>query len=308
MPKVDIEGKARAIDDLRRSPDREAVVAELKKALKQRNNYLAAKAAKVASDLGMDELLPELRAAYDRFLSGGAKGDPQCWAKIALVRALKELGHRDPEPYLRGLECEQLGAWVPPPGERDDAAGPLRSACISALLECSIDDVELLTRLADRLTDRVAAVRADAAAAVGRAGAGAGVPLLRLKASTGDREPEVLGQCFFALLELAQADAVPFIAKFIDQEDDPDARVEAAAALAEAPIPQALEAARRAFEGRMDRDVREAVLSGLGGSKLEAAAEYLFEVYEDEPAWRDKALEALERSRHWRAYENEIRR
>jgi len=307
MAKQDIEGKVREIEALRREPDSEVVAAQLETWLKQRNNYLVAKAAEVAAAVGSTGLLPQIVEAYDRFVKGDPKkSDPQCWAKIALVKAMKELGNRDPEPYIRGLSVVQLGAWVAPPHQRDDAATPLRSACAGALLDCVLPEVELLTYLGDLLTDPYKTVRVDAALAIGRAGSGVGIPLLRLKARSGDEEPEVAGQCFVSLLTLAREEAVGFIREFLNGED-PDARVEAAAALAEASLPEAFEAARRAWEDTVDRDVREAILSGLGGSTLESAAEFLFEVYEEEPGWREKALQALETSRHWRAYAERVR-
>lgn len=307
MAKQDIEAKVREINRLRDEPDAELVTAQLEKALKQRNNYLVAKAAATTAELGLTRLLPQIAGAYERFLqSNPTKSDPQCWAKIALVKAMKELGNRDPEPYIRGLSCVQLGAWVPPPHQRDDAATPLRSACAGALLDCALADVDLLTYLGDLLTDPYKTVRVDAALAIGRAGSSAGIPLLRLKAGLGDDEPEVTGQCFVSLLTLAKGEAVEFIGKFLDGEDSA-ARVEAAAALAEAGLPEAFEAARKAWEDILDRDVREAILSGLGASTLEAAAEFLFELHEEEPAWREKALAALETSRHWRTYEQRVR-
>ena len=48
------------------------------------------------------------------------KTDPQCWAKNAIVKALKDLNHDDPAVFLRGIEHVQMepvwgGRWPIPP-------------------------------------------------------------------------------------------------------------------------------------------------------------------------------------------------
>jgi hypothetical protein len=70
--------------------------------------------------------------------------------------------------------------------------------------------------------------------------ANAGVLLLRLKAHAGDREPEVIGECFAAILDREPDAAVAFIVPFL-QHDDDAIKVEAAATLALARDPAALD-------------------------------------------------------------------
>ncbi len=73
-----------------RVPDQDGV-ATVKRALGSENNYLVAKAAKIVLDHELVDLLPDVLSAFDRFFVDAVKSDPQCWAKIALVKALVKL-------------------------------------------------------------------------------------------------------------------------------------------------------------------------------------------------------------------------
>src|SRR5262245_23892735 len=86
MDKLRLEGSPTATDELRN-------------ALRNRNNYIVAKAAKAAAQLALDVLVPDLRTALDRFFVDPVKSDPQCWAKHALVQALADLGCDDSNVY-----------------------------------------------------------------------------------------------------------------------------------------------------------------------------------------------------------------
>lgn len=98
--------------------------------------------------------------------------------------------------------------------------------------------------------------------------------LLRLKASAGDPEPEVLGQCFLSLLDLAPAPSITFIERFLTS-DDPDIVFEAAAALAQSREPDALNVVQRFWYEKIGFDVRRAIVMSLAGSPLPAAADFL---------------------------------
>src|SRR5579884_980430 len=129
------ERKIEAISALR-SAGPEAAVAPLRKALKDRSNYLVSKAAAVAGEHRLKELIPDLIAAFERFMIDAVKTDPQCWAKNAIVKALKDLNHDDPAVYLRGIQHVQLEpVW----GTTEDTALTLRGACALALVSCALD-------------------------------------------------------------------------------------------------------------------------------------------------------------------------
>src|ERR1700739_1539819 len=68
-----------------------AEVALVKRNLANRNNFLVAKAARLAAENQLMQLVPDLLAAFDRFFVNPEKSDPQCWAKNALSHALSPL-------------------------------------------------------------------------------------------------------------------------------------------------------------------------------------------------------------------------
>jgi HEAT repeat protein len=287
------EEKIREVERLRSAPGADARAA-LAKALRNRNNYLVSKAAAVVSDLQLADLIPELVAAFDRFLEDGVKSDPQCWAKVAVAKALKELGHRDAGVFLRGAGHVQM---EPVFGGRQDSAGPVRSACALALVDCKLDDLDVLTPLADLLGDSEASVRVDAALAIAQRGSPAGALLLRLKARAGDKEPEVTGQCLFSLLNLGASGAVAFAGRFLDDADE-QVRVEAATALGAAREPEALELLTARYRRERDAELRHAIVTAAGASPIPKAAEFLLAVIsEAEQPLALAAIEALAASR-----------
>ena len=286
MAKKDFEEKVRTVDRLR-SVQREIAIPALRKALRDRNNYLVSKAAAVAADLTVSELVPDLVEAYGCFFADASKNDPQCWAKIACAKALRDVGHRDADVFLRGIEHIQMEpVW----GGQQDSAGPLRAACLMALVDCHIDATELLTRLGDRLADTDPPVRAEAAMAIGQIGLPYGAPLLRLKARIGDIEPAVVGSCLAALLGLDSPGCIEFVASFLNA--DPDLQIEAAAALGAARAPEAVEVLTKRFPRERSFELRKAIVTSLGASTLPAAADFLVEVI-SEPD-QDLAITALE--------------
>ena len=108
--------------------------ADFRKALTDRNNYYVSKAAAMVAARSLAELIPDLLAAFDRFMIDPVKTDPQCWAKNAIAKAAKDLGLDDASFYLRGLKHVQFEpGWGPPA----DTAGTLRGMCGFALTQCS---------------------------------------------------------------------------------------------------------------------------------------------------------------------------
>ncbi len=272
--KQSFDRKLECLDELRSASDPAAAIERLRKALQDRNNYVVSKAAAIAAELQLTDLTPDLLAAFDRFLIDAVKTDPQCWAKTAVAKALKNLGHRGPAVFLRGLSHVQMEpVW----GGREDSATALRGACALALVDCHLDDLEILTYLADALADAEKPVRIDAAIAIAQLGRPEGAPLLRLKATLGDREPEVTGQCFAALLGLQPRESVDFIGRFLKAKDD-DVRMEAAGALAQSREPQAVRLSIEFWRQPLPPEARGALLLSLSASPLPESAEFLLSV------------------------------
>jgi HEAT repeat protein len=271
MSKKALEQKLAALETLRADAASPQTFAALRKALHDPNNYYVSKAAAIAAEFALTDLIPDLLAAFDRFLINPVKSDPQSWAKNAIAKALKDFAYDDASFYVRGIKHIQLEpVW----GGSEDTAATLRGACAFALTACSIPRAEAMRHLVDLLAaDTEKTVRMEAALAIARLGGIESVLLLRLKALAGDREPEVIGQCFTGLLDLAPADYVPFVAGFLNVDND--VRFEAAAALAELPDPGAVTAVTAHFAKSRNQETRRAIVLSLGASRLEPARDFL---------------------------------
>jgi HEAT repeat protein len=297
-PKQAYARKIEALEALRslRSDSDAAVVREqLRGALSDRSNYLVAKAAAIATERKAEELLPELLAAFDRFFTDPVKSDPQCLAKNAIAGALKDLGHRGAQAYLRGIGHFQFEpAW----GGRADTAATLRGTCALALTACQLDDLEILTHLTDALADAEKVVRINSAIAIEQLGRPEGALLLRLKLLSGDQDPEVLGQCFTSLLSLAPDGGVSFISRFLKSPNE-DVQLEAASALAQCHDPRAIKILEEFWrEQPISVQIRHALLISLGGSPVLEAAEFLLSVVTHDSAdFAASAIAALAASR-----------
>jgi HEAT repeat protein len=271
MSKAAFEAKLADIDALKSvdaGPQRDAA---LRKALDDRNNYVAAKAARVAGETLTRAVIPELLAAFDRFMSKPAKSDPQCWAKVAIVKALAALGNEEPDAYVRGIRHVQMEAvW----GGRQDTAGALRSACAEAVIGCRrINDLDALEILIELLHDPDKTVRAEGARAIGRIDRREAALLLRLRALAGDCEPEPIGAVFGGLLAIEGARGIPFVGRYLEAEGD--AAHEAALALAETHDPAALDLLRPALERADDPALRATMAMAIALTRLPEAIEFL---------------------------------
>jgi HEAT repeat protein len=160
-----------------------------------------------------------------------------------------------------------------------------------------LGDLEILTCLAHGLADEEKPVRLDAALAIAQFGSEQGAPLLRLKVLLGDKEPEVVGQCFASLLSLAPRASLPFVREFLSRGDE-DVVAEAASVLAASREPEAIEILRRFWKTKASREVRRAILISLGASPLKQAADFLLAVLSEESdELATQALAALAASR-----------
>ena len=280
-----------ALDALKgRELDADAV-ALIRKSLGNRSNLLVAKAARLAEDNSLTDLVPDLLAAYDRFFTNAEKTDPQCWAKNALSRALSKLEWRDKEVFLRGLRHHQM---EPTWGGRSDSAGTLRANCALALIGCDgLANQDLLVLLLDPLVDQDKAVRVEAVRALAQLGEAA-VPVLRLRGLIAGEDAEVLGQCFTALLAIERDAAIPFVAGFLDAGDDPAG--EAAFALAETRSPVALAALLKRQKEFADEWFSGVLLSTIALTRLPEAVDFLIGLIEREERDAPRAIEALGRA------------
>ena len=284
------------IEGLRALRDSPAIAEnELRRALQDKNGFFVSKAAALVGELHLTALVPDLEAAFERFLNDPVKTDPQCWAKIAIIKTLREWEHKDPQIFLRGLShVQREPVW----GGDADTAGPLRGACAIALVQCRLTDLEILTHLTAPLADPEKTVRVDAASAIAALGSEMGALLLRLKTLLGDAEPEVMGQCFVSLLDLAQPEDVSFVKGFLASAHPEEIQAEALAALAQCKSESALEHLREAWKGRLSSTLRRTLILSLAGSPLPASADFLLSVLAAESGeTAEWVIEALAASR-----------
>jgi len=293
MPSKAFDRQLAALEELAQSPSSSGAADTLRKALANRNNYIAGKAAQMAARLGCKELVPELLMALNRFFTNAAKADPQCWAKNGIVQALVELGHRESGPYLRGLHHIQMEpVW----GGEEDSAGPLRAKCALALVECRDQgDDELLSHLLELLADRDQTVRAEAARAIGRVEHFASELLLRLRALLGDREPAAMGAYFSALLSLEREASFDFVARFLNGNDE--VAQEAALALGMTRDLRAFRRLQDCWEGGRSQAIAGTLLTAMALTRQPEAVNFLLRLIETDARPANAAIEALAAAR-----------
>jgi len=281
-----------------------AAEAPLRKALADKSGWYVAKAAAVTAHLNLRVLTPELLAAYQRFFENPVKADPQCWARLAIVRALHALDHRETGPYLRGLRYVQL---EPVYGGEADSAGRLRGQCALALIDTNLNARQVLTALTDLLVDPDQTARLDAVRAVGGLGQPESALLLRLKALTGDASPDVMRECLISLMALAPADSAAFVARYLQTEDELRC-VDAAEALVTSHEPEALAPVLTFLRGRrLPLDLRRSLLLTLAASPLAESAEYLASLVDAEVVdIAEAAVTALGASRYREAHRERL--
>jgi hypothetical protein len=200
-----VEAELARIAACRADPTTPAAMATLRAALAGRSSFAVAAAARLVGEAELEELAPLLAPAYARV----ADHDPVCHAKTAIVEALCRLGRDEAETFLHAARCRQVEAAV-------DTAAALRAHAAAGLT--STLHPEAGATIARLLADPEWVTRAGAARAAGRLPADVGVPLLVLRASLGDPQPEVLGDCFRALLEAAPERMLGFVAARLDAD------------------------------------------------------------------------------------------
>jgi len=264
--------------------------AEAAKALGSKMNLVAAKAARIIGEWGEQrgaELMPELVAAFDRFMVKPEAGDKRCAAKIEILKALCKLQYPSPSLFRRAMRHIQMEpSW----GGPVDTAAEVRALGAMGLAQTDYTEVqeEIVPLLFDTERDtRIGAVRAIAVA-----GLPGGALLLRVKALGGD-DPEVLGECFAALLRVEPAKSLEFVAKFLEHGDAAIAEA-AALALGDSRMEAAFAVLRDAFDRSHAMPVRRTLLVALALLRRESAIDYLVDLVRDgaQQASAD-ALEAL---------------
>jgi hypothetical protein len=303
MPKSDpIERALDRLGELRAAEPSATVADELRGFLRHRSNLVVAKAAKVARELRIAALLPEMVAGFDRLMKDAPRLDKRCAATTELLTALYELDYDEPSPYLRGIKHVQLEASFGPPV---DEAAKLRAVSAQGLLRTRYP--EALAEVVPLLVDREPAARAGAVRALAANGGEAGALLLRLKVLTGDSEAAVLADCFAGLLATSPDKSVGFVARYMNSDDD--ALAEAAMlALGESRLNAAYDALREKWERSVGSPARKTLLVAMASSRLDDAVAFLISLVESaNPQTAGDAIEALSIYRHNERVTNAVR-
>ncbi len=287
MPRS-FDAELAALEALSSAPPAETE-SPLRKSLTHPNNFIVAKAAKLAQQHDHRSLTPELVAAFHRFLLNGAKTDPQCWAKIAIAKALAAFEYQEPELFLTGIATHQLEAsW----GGTTDTAGPLRGLSALALVQCrGLSNTAVLTHLLPLFTDKDIPVQVNAARAVEQIGTDAASLLLRLRAELASGEAELLGACYSGVLHLEGPSAIPWAAKFLRPVAPDDASSEAAFAIADTRTEAAFTQLRATWKETRDPDFRGTLLTAIALTRQDAAYEFLLDEIRDGSRTAREALE-----------------
>ena len=273
MAHLKIEERLRLLNALKEAPA-DIATASLRKALADRINLVVATASRVIAARQIAELIPDLVKAFDVLLAKPDR-DPQCGGKNEIAKALLAMSYSCAEPFLQGsMHVQMEPVW----GERVDTAVTLRGICVFWLVQANdLPRSEVLRRLVAALTDAAHPVRFEALRALEQMGGEECELLLRLKALTGDREPQVTGQAIESVLRLEGAPALPFAASFLRATSDA-VREEAALALGASRVPGAAEVLKTALAEAHEETFRRAILTAIGTSREEGATAVPFQI------------------------------
>jgi hypothetical protein len=258
-----------AIHAIRQSPENYDLQQDLAPFLRHKSNHAIAAAAGAAEHLEAGTLTIDLAQAFEKLMRDPAKLDPGCKATTAIVQALIQLEDPAARVYFAGVRHVQ---WEGSFGPKVDAAAPLRGLCARGLARMGHPDA--LLECVTLLADPEVAARAGAIRAIADAGRPDGVLLLRLKALLGDKEIDVTGECFGALLSLDPAGSVDFVAKFLNSRTEGIGE-QAALALGESRLEAAFEVLREAWEQGGVAEQRRTLLVAIAMLRSDDALEFL---------------------------------
>ena len=291
-PRQSADAKAQAALDVLNALEpvapRTETAAVLKKALADRHFLVVSRAATLAGERLLHELIPDLCTAFTRFVQDPVKRDPRCKAKNAIARALVTLECQDSAFYQNGILYRQLEpVW----GGRTDTATDVRCSCAMGL--AASGHPRAVAELTGLLNDPEAPVRCGAARAISCGNPFEAEAVLRLKVQIGDVEPQVIGECFGALLTIAPEFSLPFVATYLRVKDEA-LQEYAALALGESRRPEALKLLRDAWDELVTPEARGAIIRAAALHRSDAAFEWLLTIIETGTAkLADIAAEAL---------------
>jgi HEAT repeat protein len=267
-----LEQKLAAVRALRGAARSPYWMKDLRAALADSSNLVAADAASIAGDAQIRDVAPDLMAAFERFLKDPEKRDKLCRAKIAIAEALNKLDSDDEAFFWRGARYVQ---FKPVWGGSQDTAAPVRVASAFGLVRTRAQG--LLPYLVDLLCDPEKPARVGAAQALAYSERDAAYLLLRFKARLGDKEPEVVAECMNGVIKLNPTDGVSFVAEFLDDHDEA-IQESAILALGDSRRSEAFDHLKMFWEREWDDKLKEVALVGMALLRLPVATDFLPEL------------------------------
>jgi len=266
--------------------------ARIHQSLADKNNLIAAAAAKLAKKHAFSAAIPDLCAAWKRFLESPLKNDKLCHAKLAIIDALDELQHDDQEIFLDATRYRQL---EPAYGGAVDTAIKVRIRGAQALVRLGCREIFFV--LSDLLMENEPEARRSAAVILSGLDDERSELLLRQRVIAGDARPENCGDYFRALLSLNPRRSMPFVVRYLD---DPDTAIvdEAIIALGESRIPEALDHLKRLFAYTIDGERLGVLILAISLLRSDDAADFLLQIVREQGA--KQALAAIDALRIYR--------
>lgn len=291
MPKTDssIDAKLQRLNEHAFGKDAKNDEAVVAAALGDKHARVAARAAKIAEERLMYSAIAPLKTTFERFVKDGVRRDPQCLAKQSICRALVALDCCDAAFYRSGIVYTQMEpVW----GGSADTAVDVRVSCAMGLANSG--DPRALHDIAVLLNDSEVRARIGAARAAACGKPSEAELLLRFKIIVGDKEPEVLGECFASLLQLVAAEALPLIARHLNERDEAVAE-QAAIALGESRLTEALPFLKEAWDSvALSPSFRRSLARAVALQRNDAAFDWLLKlIAEGSQPSAECAVEAL---------------
>jgi HEAT repeat protein len=140
---------------------------------------------------------------------------------------------------------------------------------------------DVMIELGDLILDPEPSCRMMAARAIAYSENDAGLPLLRMKALAGDKNSDVTGECFVAMLRLGPRKSVDFVSRFVDSSDD-DTKQLAILALGESRLPAAFNALTEHYHRALTGNEREPLILAIALTRLPASVDFLVKIIAEE--------------------------
>lgn len=262
------------LNQIREMPASEEVIVALRQILQSKHAVAIAQAAKIVREDHLEQLIPDLVAAFERLMQKPETTDPNCMGKKAIADALYRMDYREAALFLQGIRHVQMEpVW----GGRADTAPGLRGICALGLVRMNYPDV--MVELADLLADAEPEARIGAVRAMTYSENPQAVPLLRLKVRLGD-EPGILSECFAALLRLAPDQSLSLVASFLGSAN-PQVEEMAALALGESRLPEVLPMLQSWWKRTRDPELRQTGLLAISMLRQDPAIEFLLTLISD---------------------------